>query len=325
VKKIVYVVESKSWVQYERAKLLQKKISFFQIRILSSKFFLFLWRLGFFRKKIIFFSSWRIVHSYLKKNPKTFSEKNYKNFATAVTSHSNIGGGLKPTIATGSRNPADAFLIAIEILSKFKQVSVNSMILFNLLKDEIDNLSYCPNGVDSDFFNPDKRKIFNPKKIIIGWAGKDRAAKNINLIRDIQKMHRNNKSVFFEMVLVNKGLKGEILSAQQMANFYKNIDFYIVPSWNEGTPNPALEAAASGVPIISTAVGNMPEIIKHGKNGYFIEPELDSISEVINLIEKISEKGYGVMSKNIRQEIIDKWGWNKRMANFEEFFKQLLV
>lgn len=47
---------------------------------------------------------------------------------------------------------------------------------------------------------------------------------------------------------------------------------YILPSYNEGLPISILEALAYGMPIISTPVGGIPEVVKDGVNGILVEP-----------------------------------------------------
>lgn len=47
---------------------------------------------------------------------------------------------------------------------------------------------------------------------------------------------------------------------------------YILPSYNEGLPISILEALSYGMPVISTPVGGIPEVVKSGKNGILVEP-----------------------------------------------------
>ena len=101
-----------------------------------------------------------------------------------------------------------------------------------------------------------------------------------------------------------------------MLNFYNNIDYYLCVSYNEGTPNPALEAGSCGVPIISTKVGNMPEIIKENINGFFIEPNEISVMNKIKSLKKLSISDYNEFSNNIRNEIKNFWAWAKRIKNY---------
>lgn len=49
-------------------------------------------------------------------------------------------------------------------------------------------------------------------------------------------------------------------------------DVYILPSYNEGLPISVLEAMSYSLPVISTNVGGIPEIVKNKENGFLIEP-----------------------------------------------------
>jgi glycosyltransferase involved in cell wall biosynthesis len=47
-------------------------------------------------------------------------------------------------------------------------------------------------------------------------------------------------------------------------------DVAVLPSWNEGTPLTALEALASGRPLVGTAVGGTAEVVEHGRHGLLV-------------------------------------------------------
>lgn len=49
-------------------------------------------------------------------------------------------------------------------------------------------------------------------------------------------------------------------------------DAYILPSYYEGLPISILEAESYSLPIISTKVGGIPEIVNDGENGFLFEP-----------------------------------------------------
>lgn len=49
-------------------------------------------------------------------------------------------------------------------------------------------------------------------------------------------------------------------------------DVYVLPSYKEGLPISILEAMSYSLPVISTRVGGIPEIIMNGKNGLLINP-----------------------------------------------------
>jgi glycosyltransferase involved in cell wall biosynthesis len=49
-------------------------------------------------------------------------------------------------------------------------------------------------------------------------------------------------------------------------------DALCLTSYNEGTPNVVVEALASGVPVVATRVGGVPEIVTEGVSGTLTEP-----------------------------------------------------
>ncbi|HEX4403266.1 MAG TPA: glycosyltransferase [Polyangia bacterium] len=49
-------------------------------------------------------------------------------------------------------------------------------------------------------------------------------------------------------------------------------DVLCLPSDNEGTPNVVVEALASGVPVVASHVGGVPELVTHERNGLLVPP-----------------------------------------------------
>lgn len=63
-------------------------------------------------------------------------------------------------------------------------------------------------------------------------------------------------------------------STPQIAAVISRLDGVLLPSDFEGFPNVALEAMASRVPVIATAVGDVPNLIEDGETGFLL-PRLD--------------------------------------------------
>lgn len=54
--------------------------------------------------------------------------------------------------------------------------------------------------------------------------------------------------------------------------YYEIADVMAISSLSEGSPNVLLEAMAAGVPVVSTAVGGIPEIVGNGKHAILVSP-----------------------------------------------------
>jgi glycosyltransferase involved in cell wall biosynthesis len=61
-----------------------------------------------------------------------------------------------------------------------------------------------------------------------------------------------------------------VRETQKIDYFYGAIDIFCLSSDSEGMPLSLLEALASGVPVVSTEVGAIPEVIESGKTGYLV-------------------------------------------------------
>jgi glycosyltransferase involved in cell wall biosynthesis len=58
-----------------------------------------------------------------------------------------------------------------------------------------------------------------------------------------------------------------------VANLYNALDVYVVSSRQEGGPKAVLEAMATGVPLVTTQVGQAVDLVMHGENGWLVDAE----------------------------------------------------
>jgi glycosyltransferase involved in cell wall biosynthesis len=77
---------------------------------------------------------------------------------------------------------------------------------------------------------------------------------------------------------------------KEIEKIYKIADILVLTSEREGTPNVVMEAMATGLPVISTNVGGIPDIVYDSETGFLIEPgDIDSlVSKLMLLMEDTS-------------------------------------
>ncbi len=71
-------------------------------------------------------------------------------------------------------------------------------------------------------------------------------------------------------------------AAAEIAPFYSQADILVMTSDYEGTPNVLLEGMAAGLPIVSSRVGGVPEVLHSGENGITVASEdLDGLQRAL--------------------------------------------
>ena len=110
----------------------------------------------------------------------------------------------------------------------------------------------------------------------------------------------------------------------KVSEYYKAINLYMITSRAEGGPKALLEAAASGVPLVSTRVGISPEFIVDGENGFLCDVE-----DIEGLIQKSSflladKQLSNDFSKSGKKKVAD-YDWEYIAKRYyDELYKNLL-
>ena len=147
------------------------------------------------------------------------------------------------------------------------------------------NVVVVKNVIAEPVINPNKTTCFS--LLFLGLLGQNKG------IYDLLDCLNEHKSVFSGKLKLFVGGNGEISKATQIISKYglsdivsfegwvsgdkkiellNKVDAYILPSYHEGLPISILEAMSYSLPIISTNVGGIPEILKNGENGFIMSP-----------------------------------------------------
>ena len=101
---------------------------------------------------------------------------------------------------------------------------------------------------------------------------------------------------------------------------YRILDIFVLCSRSEGLPNVILESMSYGIPVVSTAVGGVNEIITHRENGMLVESgDKNMLSHyIIEIIE--DETLRNKLSMNSIKLIQEKYSINEMVSSFEKIF-----
>ncbi len=97
-----------------------------------------------------------------------------------------------------------------------------------------------------------------------------------------------------------------------------NSDAYILPSEDEGLPMAIIEAMRASLPIVSTNVGGIPEMIEHGKNGLLISPSAD---DVYKILLHLHDYDWEKMGKQARLTFEHKFTVEKMVDGYSKLLK----
>jgi len=144
---------------------------------------------------------------------------------------------------------------------------------------------------------------FSPEHFLIGYVGRPEPEKGLEDLlmaaREVCAVERKVRfAIVGEPMLPGRDYIGEL---QELAHrlelngkvvftgfradidaVYRDLDLMVLPSWRDAFPNVILEAMASRVPVIATAVGGIPEMVENGETGTLIQPrDREALSKAI--------------------------------------------
>lgn len=93
--------------------------------------------------------------------------------------------------------------------------------------------------------------------------------------------------------------------ASDVAPCYRGADALVLTSDWEGTPNVVLEAMASGLPVVATAVGGLCDLVRTGETGFLVEPDDEAaLSEAVLalVLDEGMRRSYGDRARRLVEE-----------------------
>ncbi len=209
--------------------------------------------------------------------------------------------GKRPVIASIRGTDCVTFLTN-ELMPYITTVLQNASWVTSVSSDLLDTASvfsdissrssFIPNSIDHTVFP--KWKIENTNRGTVGTVALFRPKKNIPLL--INAYAELSKDVRERLLLVGefseesseqekvitlieqRGLDSEVqitgfVSKDDVQCYLQSMSVFVQCSRHEGLPNALLEACATGVPIVASAIDGMKDILEHGKSALLIPPD----------------------------------------------------
>jgi len=108
---------------------------------------------------------------------------------------------------------------------------------------------------------------------------------------------------------------------RDLVNVYSGMSVVVNTSLNEGTPVALIEALASGVPVVATAVGGVPDVVRDGETGY-LAPSGDARA-LANQVNKALHDGTSIAHR-AQVEVLKKFSKERLIQNVEGLYENLI-
>jgi len=187
-------------------------------------------------------------------------------------------------------------------------IAVSKAVKENLEKYEhIKNVKVIYNGIDPDLFKPasieekvlKKRELgLNENDFVLGNVGRMDYLKNqrilIEVLSELKKIFPQIKLILvgggeeeqnLKYLAIKRGIENDVIFLGQRSDvnqILKAFDIFVFPSLTEGLPLVVIEAMATGLPVVASYVGGIPELVVHGETGFLVSPtSKEEIKEAI--------------------------------------------
>ena len=106
---------------------------------------------------------------------------------------------------------------------------------------------------------------------------------------------------------------------RKLVFFYNMADVLVLPSDTEGIPMVVLESLSCGTPVVASRVGGIPDIIKHGMNGFLIDDlSPENLATMIIKAFKLNQ------DRKTISDSVQRFSTRNYMIRFDNMVKDLL-
>lgn len=176
-------------------------------------------------------------------------------------------------------------------------------------------------------------------EVVFGFAGRMAPEKNHRVLIEafalLRRRHRNVRLRLLGGGALEPKLKEQVHSlglddviefcgfSHDVAGFLGGLDVFVLPSDFEGLPLSLLEAIASGLPVVATAVDGVPQIVQNTGSGWLCPP--DNAEALAAAMESaIASPDRGDRGERARQLVAAGYSAARMAGDYDRLYRELL-
>jgi glycosyltransferase involved in cell wall biosynthesis len=249
----------------------------------------------------------RIVSELRREPPDFVQSQHFYTNLYAMSAARFIGsreiGAIRMDLTREVKNNGPVFgplsLRLPRVLAANSSAAIRNAVLRGVSKDR---LRFLPNVVDTEKFKPGHSPA---SRIRILGVGRLVEEKNYNrFLSVISRVRELPEGKSIRATIVGGGpLKPSLLDFARsldlypgivefrdpiadMRDVYHDADIMMSTSDHEGTPNVIMEAMASGLPVVATTVGGVPDLVNHNEGGLVCDLDIHCLVEAVSKLIK---------------------------------------
>jgi len=145
-------------------------------------------------------------------------------------------------------------------------------------------------------------------------AGRELSQDGINIdIYGYGPLEENFRSLIDDLGLENVRLCGEVRGREELQNVFRQYDLFCCPSVRaedgdmDGIPTSLMEAMAADLPVLTTAVSGIPDLVTDGITGLVCEPTAQSVPDGVRRYYRMPAEQIETMIEAARHRVVDRY------------------
>lgn len=239
--------------------------------------------------------------------------------------------GIKHMLLEGNLRFLKKIILNISLKKMYKLITISKFHLKNYKENGInlEKIEVIYNSVNHNFYNFKKEVFKSNELIFLEAASLIKRKGQIDILKACKIL--KNEGHIFKVLLIGEGedekkireliLEYKLKENVMLLGFKENIKeflnkshVFLLPSYSEGLPLSILEAMSSGIPIISTNIAGIPEVVLNEVNGFLIKPgDYEELANKMRyFIKNTGEiKRMGIKSRELILKKFTEESWNK--------------